>query len=145
MLNHSTVRPVICTNPSPHLKQIIWQRDGERYCFSQGEEQNSKADDLVLAYILPPSFAQDMNMAEDVRSPRSLSLSALIMLIILQPRLSKIFAAFVGDSAFQHLCLGSVHSDQADQLLLLSPQHFEDFSHGRISLKRISLRPSVSV
>ncbi|KAH3976676.1 hypothetical protein HBI13_149900 [Parastagonospora nodorum] len=111
------VRPTVCENLDPSLRQSIWRRDKGR-CFI------SKADDrkVLPVHILSPTLFQDKEMVRDGR------LDTMLAVYIGRSKLESLRSLLDRDSDFPGY-------DPSDQLMLLSSQMLAHFANGRVSLQ----------
>ncbi|KAF2755836.1 hypothetical protein EJ05DRAFT_539695 [Pseudovirgaria hyperparasitica] len=112
-------RPILCSDSDLPFLRHVQLRDAARCCISNAQDEEGHDSKLLLVYILSPQFLLNIDVVEN------------------RP-LREMLIAFIGEANVQKLCtlVGQTNiNSKSSQVLLLSPQMFDHFRHGRVSLQ----------
>ncbi|CAO2658138.1 Nn.00g073980.m01.CDS01 [Neocucurbitaria sp. VM-36] len=116
------VRPIVCEDLDPSLRQSIWRRDGGRSCISKADDRKKGDENPLPIHIVSPTLFQDGDMVRDGR------LDTMLAVYLGRSKLESLRSLLEQDPNFPGY-------DPSDQLMLLSSQMFAHFANGRLSLK----------
>jgi hypothetical protein len=152
--NPIAVKPLLCEELDEPLKQQIWERDGGQCCVSQLRLYDGHDPRPSFACILAPSLFENLESNENVGFQ---FIESRYVLTSFQARFRRLLEAYVGEETLQTLTLLAAQNCKSDsrytpeQLATFSPQIFDHFVNGRLSLRKglndnsTSVRNSTSV